>query len=75
MIKRIINILLTIILFVPLVVLADGGGPIFVQYDAYVNDKNGAYLYQYDNGNDSVLKKTSTLLEYNTPISYGFVNE
>ena len=68
MIKRIINILLTIILFVPLVVLADGGGPIFVQYDAYVNDKNGAYLYQYENGNDSVLKKTSTLLEYNTQI-------
>ncbi len=70
-----IKVLLTIILFVPLVVLADGGGPIFVQYDAYISDKSGAYLYQRSSEESSVLTKTSTLLKYNTQIRVVYESE
>ena len=67
-----IKVLLTIILFVPLVVLADGGGPIFVQYDAYISDKSGAYLYQRSSEESSVLTKTSTLFFIQDKSKLGF---
>lgn len=65
--KKIIKFLVISILLVPLLVLADGGGPTFAPYDAYVSDPNGASLYKYDDDND-IYVKTSKVLEYNTQI-------
>lgn len=79
--KKIINFLVISILLLPLLVFADGGGPIFVQYDAYVSDKNGAYLYTYAKSSDSCkgdcakLEKTSILLNYNTQVKVIYEEE
>ncbi len=64
---RIINFLLTIILFMPLAVLADGASPGFVKYEAYISDKDGASLYE-SNTENNVFTKTDKLLKYNTDV-------
>ncbi len=65
--KKYLIVLLTILLMIPAFVLADGGGPAFVPYDAYVNDKSGAYLYKENDDNDDYTK-TKYLLEYNANV-------
>ncbi len=65
--KKYLIVLLTILLMIPAFVLADGGGPTFAPYDAYVNDKSGAYLYKENDDNDDYTK-TKYLLEYNANV-------
>jgi hypothetical protein len=72
--KRIFKYLLGIILLIPMFVLADGGGPIFAQYDARVSDKNGAYLYKYNDENDK-LEKSDILLTYNYQVKITYESE
>ncbi len=65
--KKVISIVLTLVLLLPLIVFADGGSPTFAPYDAYVSNKDGASLYDYDYDDESYIK-TSHFLEYNHQI-------
>ena len=46
--KKIISIVLVILLMIPMLVLADGGAPMYAPYDAYISDSGGASLYKYE---------------------------
>ncbi len=66
---RIINFLLTTILFVPMIILADGSGPVFAPYDAYVSDATGASLYTREYEDDKIVfKKTDKIIDYKTEV-------
>ncbi len=65
--KKIINYLISVLLFVPIFILADGAGPVFPTYSAYVSDSKGAYLYKYDDKYENLVK-TSYQLKYNTNV-------
>ncbi len=67
--KKIIKFLLVTIVLIPFIVLADGSGPVFTPYAAYVSDANGASLYtsSYENDN-TVFKKTGEVLKYKTEV-------
>ena len=67
--KNHIKYLLFLLLVLPLVVFADLGGPAFPSYEAFINDRDGAYLYRYDYSSDSKsLIKTDIFFAYNTSI-------
>ncbi len=65
--KRIFKYLIVLLLFIPIFVLADGAGPSFAPYNAYVSDKDGASLYDYDS-DKSAYVRTKHFLEYNHQI-------
>ena len=63
--KNLIISSLLVLLFIPILVLADGASPGFASYDAFVSDPEGASLYLLD---DSKLIKTNIVLKYNDEI-------
>ncbi len=69
--KKLVSILLITLLLFPFIVLADGGGPTFAPYEAYVTSKDGASLYyeKYTYGEGTSYVKTTTVLDYNTKIT------
>ena len=66
--SKLSKLLLTIILVLPIVVFADGAGPVFNPYNAYVNDLNGASLYDEDFDGETVFSKTDIVLDYKTDV-------
>ena len=65
--KKLIKYLLVLVLCIPFIVFADGAAPSFAPYNAYVSDKDGASLYDYDYDKD-VYVRTKHFLEYNHQI-------
>ena len=65
--KNVFKYLIIILLFIPIFVLADGASPSFAPYNAYVSDKDGASLYDYDSDKDAYVR-TKHFLEYNHQI-------
>lgn len=49
----------------PMVVLADGGGPMIIGYDAVVINKNGTKAYSYDTGKNITIKYNTKIRIYN----------
>ena len=65
--KKIFSYLVILLLFLPIFVLADGASPSFAPYNAYVSDKDGASLYDYDYDKETYIR-TKHFLEYNHQI-------
>ena len=61
--KKIINCLLGVILFVPIFVFADMGSPIIEEYEVVVNKSGGVYAYIND---DNKYVKTDKIIPYGT---------
>lgn len=61
--KKIINLLLGVILFIPIFVFADMGSPIIYEYEVIVNKSSGVYAYIND---DNKYVKTDKIIPYGT---------
>ena len=69
--KKLISLLIISLLLIPFIVLADGGGPTFAPYEAYVTNKDGASLYEenYSYNEGTTYVKTSIVLEPNAKVT------
>lgn len=61
--KKIINLLLGVILFIPIFVFADMGSPMIYEYEVIVNKSSGVYAYIND---DNKYVKTDKIIPYGT---------
>ncbi len=61
--KKIINLLLGVVLFIPIFVFADMGSPIIEEYEVVVNKSGGVYAYIND---DNKYIKTDKIIPYGT---------
>ncbi len=72
--KKFILLVALFVMFIPTIILADGGSPEYAPYEAFVSNKDGASLYYYDYDSDEY-KKSSIKLKFNDQVRITYENQ